>query len=55
MSNALPVNINAGFADSTEKYVVLIGKYNFAINGTVYSFTESSMRPAADNRYLASK
>lgn len=43
MSNALPVNINAGFADSTEKYVVLIGKYNFAINGTVYSFTESSM------------
>lgn len=43
MGNALPVNINAGFADSTEKYVVLIGKYNFAINGTVYSFTESSM------------
>ena len=43
MSNALPVNINAGFADNTEEYVVLIGKYNFAINGTVYSFTESSM------------
>lgn len=43
MSNATPVNINAGFADGIEKYVVLIGKYNLAINGTVYSFTESSM------------
>jgi hypothetical protein len=43
MSNTLPVNINAGFADGSERYVVLIGKYNFAINGTVYSFTESPM------------